>query len=207
MLHHEQSQYSQVTLHKLYSAATNTHFLYCFNYKLGNGDLVPSHLPRNNVYRRMSYFPTFCSDLASNSVNYAYSIFIGQDVTGSINYRVADTLLSRMLPKIFWREIASCASYSLHNVPSYITASAFQLWLTKAILALCYPTQLERTDPFTVWQERAKDQSQCWVCREQKYRETIAKNLRDTFQLCTINGISGSTLKGGNIPYCAPATP
>lgn len=35
----------------------------------------------------------------------------------------------------------------------------------------------------------------------------LPKNLGDTFQLCTINGISGSRLEGGNIPYCAPAAP
>lgn len=48
----------------------------------------------------------------------------------------------------FWREIASCAFDILHNTHFYITAPGFHLWLTKAILALSSPTQLERSDPF-----------------------------------------------------------
>jgi len=48
----------------------------------------------------MSYFPTSCSDLAGNLVNYTQSTdFIGHDTTGSMKYRAAGYLLSRMLPK------------------------------------------------------------------------------------------------------------
>ena len=95
-------------------------------------------------------------------------IFIGYDATGSMKYRAAGYLLSRMFSKAAEEKSFLYVWWSLHNVTHL---PPHHLWLSvmahKSHPCLIFSNCVH---PFTVWQEGPKDQSECLLLAESRSR-------------------------------------